>query len=150
MLVAIMHVTRRAGTNPGCELVSDCTVVSSLAVVSEFPRDRAPTRTVADSGTGECVRNLVQQNLMDLVVFVAPGEVAGDGYPVLVEATEPGARLRIVEAERPDRGIEVQRDEGFSPFAHPIQFSHASRLTLAAVSRPRRAQSREHSYLDEM
>lgn len=81
--------------------------------------------------TGEGVRDLMQQHLMDVVVFEACGEIAGHGDALLRVVALPGPPLGVVEAERP-AVVEVQRDQCFAPDAHTVKFRHAIRLSHAA------------------
>jgi hypothetical protein len=67
--------------------------------------------------------DFVQQHLVDLVVLEALGEVPRDRDPMRAVVAEAGARRRAVEREGP-LGVEVQRDEGIRPDAHPGQVSH--------------------------
>ena len=57
-----------------------------------------------DAGAGHRVRDLVQQHLVDLVVLVAGGEVLRDGDALVGVVAQPGAGLRVVEAEGPAGG----------------------------------------------
>jgi hypothetical protein len=124
-----MHVPGRTGTDPGRELVRDGPVVGSLSVVAELARNRSPPWSVPHPRPGEGMSDLVQEHLVDLVVFVTTGKVPGNGDPVLVEVAQAGPGLGIVEAKAPDRRVEVERNESLSPRSHPVQFSHASNLS---------------------
>jgi len=120
LLVAIVDVTCRAGSDPGRELVCDGAIVGALAVVPEPLRNRTPARAVTNPRSGQGVSDLVQEDLMDFVVFVAPGEVPRDGDSVLVEAAQASPGLGIVEAERPHGGVEMEGDERLRPSSHPV------------------------------
>ena len=62
---------------------------------------------MSGAGTAERVRDLVQQDLVDVVVGEPCGQVATHRDPALGEVALPGAGLGVVEGERPRAGAEV-------------------------------------------
>jgi hypothetical protein len=73
--------------------------MGALAVVPEPFGHRSPGRAVPDARAGQRVRDLVQQDLVDFVVFVPTRKVARHRDAVPIEAAEARAGLGVVEAE---------------------------------------------------
>ena len=92
-------VARRAAPNPGGELLGNRTIVRALADVTEIPGDCLPLRAVPNLRPGNRVRDLVQEHLMNFVIVETACQVAGHRNPVRTEIAQPGAGLRVVEAE---------------------------------------------------
>ena len=65
-----MQVAGRTGSHPGGEFVGDSSVVQALALVSEVRRDGLPARTVPGAGASDRMGHLVQEHLVNLVVFI--------------------------------------------------------------------------------
>lgn len=72
---------------------------------------------------GESVRDLVQQRLMDGIVVEALSQVARDGDALAPEVTQARASRGAVKRKAP-RIVEVERNEGFGPVAHAVEFTH--------------------------
>lgn len=78
---------------------------------------------MAGARTGECVRDLVQQDLVNAVVVETLGEMARDRDALLAEIAESGTARCVVEAEAPAR-VEVQCEQSVSPASHAVKITH--------------------------
>jgi hypothetical protein len=108
--------------------------MQTLPGVAEVCRNGLPAGTVASFYSGQRVRHLVQQNLVNLIVFVPSGQVPRYGDSFFGVTAEPRASLGVVETERPFRRIQMQRNESICPLSNPHQISHKSTITrLKAV-----------------
>lgn len=83
------------------------------------------------TGADSChrVRDLMKQHLVGLVVVETRRQVFRHGDALSAVVAEPGAGLRVVEAERPFRGVEMQRNESIRPPPYSHQISHGSTIT---------------------
>jgi len=61
------------------------------------------------------------------IIVVTCCQIARDTDALARVIAEPGATLRVVEAERP-RLIEVESDQRVCPAAHPLKIRHIGRL----------------------
>jgi len=69
-------VTGGARTSPSRAFGGDWSVVRCAAHVAEVSSQFSPPRAMAGARTGECVRDLVQQDLVNAVVVETLGEMA--------------------------------------------------------------------------
>lgn len=75
--------------------------MGALTDVAEFARGRQPLSPVRSPRTGDCVRNFVQQNLVDLIVVESRSKILRNrDFPLRVVALA-GSGLGIIEAEGP-------------------------------------------------
>src|SRR5690606_28627602 len=74
--MTVGEVPGGTGADPGRELFRGLAVVGGAADVADLSRDPTPRRAVSGAVPGQCVRDLVQQHLMDLVVLESRGEIA--------------------------------------------------------------------------
>lgn len=111
-------VAGRTHTPPSGSFSCRRGTMGSPAVISEFTSNPFPLATVSRVGAGNCMGNLVEEYLVDFIVFGRRGEVARyrDSFPAVV--TQPKTSLCMVEVKAP-LIIEVESDERFCPDPHP-------------------------------
>gem|GEM_PF-5358274 len=73
--VPVVSVTAATRSDPGCEFASNGTIVESLTLIPKFSSDSLPSRAVTGARPSECVRHLVEEHLMYLVILVFGGEM---------------------------------------------------------------------------
>jgi hypothetical protein len=79
---------------------------------------------VPGARAGHRVRDLVQQDLVDLVVVVPRSQVPGDGDAPVGVVAQARALLGVVELERPRGRVEVQSDERLRPDPNAREIRH--------------------------
>jgi len=96
-----------APTKPPGLVTRNGMVMGPTTLVTELPRDRQPACSMSSPGPGNSVGNLVEEHLVDVVIFCHGAEVSrhGDSFFRVITSAETG--FGVVEPERP-RGVEVK------------------------------------------
>lgn len=75
LAVTKMLVTGRARAHPRGKLVGDRAAVQALALIAQLFRNRFPLCSVPGTGPSHGMRNLVQEHLVDFVIFITRSQI---------------------------------------------------------------------------
>jgi len=117
--ISIVGVATATRPDPRREICSDRTVVQTLALVPKLSRHDLPARPVTRTDPGDSVRHLVQKDLMDFVVGILRGKVAGNRNALGGVVAQTGSGFGVVECKVPRR-IQMQHDERVRPSSYSL------------------------------
>jgi len=121
--IPVVKVPGRAGADPGRKFVGDRSAMKTFSFIAEVVGYLFPLGSVTGARSGNGVRDLMQQDLVDFVILISRSQILGHGDALVGVVAEARPRFGVVEGELPLIS-QMNSDEGIRPHAHSGKVSH--------------------------